>query len=159
MLQFTCNICGTINSVASAGRETVPGPLCTSCRSSTRFRKIAFVLANLVFKGDDILTFNKNRLVGVGLSDAACYAKILSKISNYTNTFYHREPYLDIMRSSTNFSEIDYLISSDVFEHTPPPANIPFQNAYKMLKKGGEIFAERTHCAALQGTLPPTQQF
>ena len=32
---------------------------------------------------------------------------------------------------------LDYLISSDVFEHTPPPVDVPFKNASKLLKKGG----------------------
>lgn len=41
------------------------------------------------------------------------------------------------MKIYGEFSNLDYLISSDVFEHTPPPVDMPFANCRKMLRKGG----------------------
>lgn len=138
--RFTCNICGTANAYDPEAHRRTPGALCSGCGSSVRFRKIAFLAATRIFGGPAALYQHApNELVGVGLSDAPPYAEALARVSRYTNTFVHGEPYLDIVRGSETYRDLDYVISSDVFEHTRPPAARPFHTVYEMLRPGGRL--------------------
>ena len=76
---------------------------------------------------------------GVGLSDWIGYAAVLPLKLSYTNTFYHQEPKLDIVALLEPGLEgsLDFLISSDVFEHVTPPVSRAFDNTYKLLKRNG----------------------
>jgi len=75
---------------------------------------------------------------GAGLSDWTGYAEGLEKKFNYFNTFYHCAPFLDIKSPDPEyFSRFDFVISSDVFEHVPPPIGPAFEGARKLLKPGG----------------------
>jgi len=77
-------------------------------------------------------------ICGIGMSCAGGYAEPLSNIFNYTNTFYHQEPLLDITNIDPALeSTLDFIISSDVFEHVLPPVSKAFENAYKLLKPNG----------------------
>ena len=79
-------------------------------------------------------------LVGVGLSDAVLYAVPLAEKVDYLNTYYHTEPYLDITDIPAELERtLDFMISSDVFEHVPPPAARAFDGAYRTLKPGGHL--------------------
>ena len=72
------------------------------------------------------------------MSDWEGYAKPLAEKFNYTNTFYHTEPKLDIVNIESHVLEkYDFLISSDVFEHIPPPVSIAFDNTLRLLKSDG----------------------
>ena len=72
------------------------------------------------------------------MSDALQYAGFLEKKFNYANTYYHQKPMLDIMNPDfTAFSELDFIISSDVFEHVLPPVSTAFNNAFKLLNNKG----------------------
>ena len=109
-----------------------------------RLRAIIYVLTNVI-KCDKILnnvTPNKN-IKGIGMSDAPNLASALSKKFNYINTFYHTEPFLDIYNNDhlSRYNNLDFIISSDVFEHISPYPNIQiaFDNLFKMLKTGGHI--------------------
>jgi len=83
---------------------------------------------------------NKN-IKGIGMSDFEPYARILSKKLNYTNTYYHQEPRFDVTKiSSELFNSLDFIISSEVFEHIAPPVSDAFDNVYKVLKKNGSFF-------------------
>jgi SAM-dependent methyltransferase len=81
-------------------------------------------------------------IVGIGLSDAACYADILAEQLCYTNTYFDIEPRLDIANVREERSGIyDFIIASDVFEHVAPPVSRAFHNARRMLKpKGFMVF-------------------
>jgi SAM-dependent methyltransferase len=83
--------------------------------------------------------FPENReIVGKGMSDWDGYAKSLAKKLNYTNTFYHKIPRLDITKISTSdVDSLDFLLSTDVFEHVSPPVMIAFKNASRMLRDDG----------------------
>lgn len=76
---------------------------------------------------------------GLGLSDPEIYARGLAKKLGYTNTYYHKAPYLDITADVSQELEgyYDFIISSDVFEHVKPPVSKAFSNCKKLLKKGG----------------------
>ena len=66
------------------------------------------------------------------------YAQRLRRRLDFENTFFHRAPYLDItdLRQQKQ-GELDFLIASDVFEHVAPPVERAFENARRLLKKGG----------------------
>jgi SAM-dependent methyltransferase len=137
---FVCNICGM--QVAGMpflglGRE---GASCFGCGSSVRMRSIVHVLSTRLF-GQSLPLANfpvRKDLVGAGLSDWPGYAELLKQKFSYINTFYHTEPRLDILAPGKEWLRTcDFLISSDVFEHIPPPVRRAFVNSYGLLRPGG----------------------
>jgi SAM-dependent methyltransferase len=77
-------------------------------------------------------------LRGVGLSDWDEYARRLADRLDYTNTYYHQEPQLDITRIAPEAEHsCDFIISTDVFEHVEPPVSRAFEGARRLLKPGG----------------------
>ena len=106
---FECNLCGQKNTFDKEKNLNVPGQLCGSCNSSTRFRLVAYAVSKYIFNGNGILSDdigNENGKVGIGLSDAWPIFKVLDQLSGYTNTFYHQQPELDIMSPSGDFTEL-----------------------------------------------------
>ncbi len=67
------------------------------------------------------------------------YAEPLAKRLNYTNTFFHQEPRLDITVPGGRQGTCDFLIASEVFEHIPPPVSRAFKGAFDILKPGGSF--------------------
>jgi len=140
---FTCNICGWTGSAPIrliSGRET---PSCRQCGSTLRFRAIVSVLTAELFSSAKSLRIadTYKNITGIGMSDSPLYANLLKEIFSYTNTFYHQEPKLDISDlSSWSTDPVDFLISSDVFEHIPISGlEKSFFNARKLLKKNGVL--------------------
>jgi SAM-dependent methyltransferase len=135
---FTCNICGTANAFAPVGdwRETRS---CDGCGCSVRYRSLIYWLNRRLFGEDRTLSeIEYCPLVGVGLSDAEIYAPRLAEKFDYRNTFYHQDPFLDIASPTENWAKsADFLISSDVFEHVPPPVQHAFDGAAAVLRPGG----------------------
>jgi SAM-dependent methyltransferase len=79
-------------------------------------------------------------IVGWGMTDWEGYAAPLGKKFSYTNTFYHTQPFLDITAiSDSDIGTLDFLISSDVFEHVGPPIMTAFGNARRLLKPDGRF--------------------
>lgn len=75
---------------------------------------------------------------GIGMSDWDGYAVPLAKKFGYLNTYYHQEPRLDITNiADSDAASVDFIISTDVFEHVCPPVSVAFENALKMLRPGG----------------------
>jgi len=140
-ITFRCNICGNIVHAPLSrvsGREFLS---CYYCLSSLRFRAIINVLSLEVFgKSLAIPDFPESKeIVGIGMSDADVYANALCKRFSYKNTYYHKEPRFDVtspvhmeMENSLNF-----IISSEVFEHILPPVEAACRNLYKLLKNNG----------------------
>lgn len=93
----------------------------------------------LFYKSIAIPDFPERKdLLGIGTSDWDGYAKPLSQKLGYTNTFYHKAPRLDITQiSQENEASVDFLLSTDVFEHVNPPVSIAFENARAMLRDNG----------------------
>lgn len=115
-------------------------PSC-SCGSTVRFRSIIHLLSIELF-GESIALPDfptRPEITGWGMSDVDSYAPILSKKFNYINTFYHQDPYFDITAplKQTQKNSLDFLISTEVFEHIPPPISIAFENAHNILKPNG----------------------
>lgn len=139
MITFTCNLCGTPNTVETIPWET---PTCSSCGSNVRMRAIIYMLALELFgEARPLPEFPRcDNVKGFGMSDAQCYATLLAEKTNYTNTFYDRQPYLDITESHTDqHGTYDFILSSDVFEHVAPPIERAFEEAFRLLKPYGVL--------------------
>lgn len=137
-LHFHCNICGAPNCSMASTIHREAG-LCDGCGSNVRFRSIAAVLTKRLFGKIvvlDELEPNRN-LRGIGMSDAHCYSSRLQSKFDYTNTFFHCDPHLDILHPEDSWiGRNDFVISSDVFEHVAPPVQWAFDNLYALLKPG-----------------------
>lgn len=139
ILSYRCNICGNAceTKIAELERETAS---CPFCNSSVRLRSVVYLLSVELFGQPLILPdFPASPdITGIGLSDWEGYAVPLSKKLDYKNTYYHKEPRLDIINVSPLLAgTLDFLIASDVFEHIPQPVSTAFENAYKLLKPAG----------------------
>jgi SAM-dependent methyltransferase len=73
------------------------------------------------------------------MSDWEGYAALLARKFDYTNTFYHVEPRLDITAiPEESVGRYSFLISSDVFEHIPVfGLDDAFRNACRLLREDG----------------------
>lgn len=136
---FRCNICGRQNivPVERFDREVAS---CVDCGSTVRWRSIISALSNELFGHSLALPDFPLRpdLHGLGMSDAHCYAIRLVDKLGYVNTFYDTPPQFDVMNPAADqLGRYDFVISSDVFEHVPPPAQRAFENARRILKPGG----------------------
>ena len=140
VLTYQCNICNQscMTRLSSLGREI---PSCPKCGSTVRMRAIVYLLSQELFGRSLALSDFPvcPDLHGVGLSDWIGYAMPLAHKLGYTNTFYHTEPRLDIAATPDPAMEgtLDFLISSDVFEHITPPVSRGFETVYRLLKPGG----------------------
>lgn len=136
--RFTCNICGADGVFRPDGdwREVAS---CATCGSSVRMRSMIHCLLWGLGGEERVLArIDRKSLTGVGLSDWEGYSEPLRKAFDYTNTFYHQEPRLDICAPGAEWlGRFDFMMSSDVFEHVPPPASKAFDGAYAVLKPGG----------------------
>ena len=139
-MKFRCNICGKVSSAPLSilqGRETAS---CCYCGSTLRFRSIINALSLELFGESLVLPAfpNSSELVGIGMSDSEIYAEPLSRKFKYTNTFYHKSPELNLVSIVPGMkNQADFIISSDVFEHIPPPIEKAFANLYDLLKDQG----------------------
>lgn len=136
---FRCNICGETNAAPAEAfsRET---PSCDRCGSTVRMRSIIHALSLELFGECTALPDFPARpdLVGAGMSDWEGYAKPLSEKLGYRNTFLHQAPFLDILNpAEEELGTLDFLISTDVFEHVILPVDVAFVNARRLLKPEG----------------------
>src|SRR5579862_7579195 len=126
--KFTCNICGTECSHApeSLARETEN---CPECGSTTRVRAMIALLSREIF-GVLLALPEFPALMGIrgiGMSDAPDLAERLAQKFDYTNTFYHQAPVFDVTHpEERDFGCYDFILSSEVMEHVPPPVEHAF---------------------------------
>ncbi len=138
-LIYQCNICGNknINTLEELHREI---PTCKYCGSNVRFRSIIHLLALNLF-GESVCLDDypiRDDISGIGFSDWEGYAELLSKKINFINTYYHKEPKVDITKLEQELEgKFDFLITSELFEHVLPPVSDAIKNCFKMLKDGG----------------------
>ena len=140
-MEFVCNICNAANTVdlALLHRELV---VCSNCGSNARFRGIfhavqKFIIGDADPKGD---AERLKCLTGIGFSDSPVYANKLAAMFDYTNTFYHQTPRIDIMqRDSLPAAACDFIVCSDVFEHVVGDLDLAFANLRHALKPGGKL--------------------
>jgi SAM-dependent methyltransferase len=74
------------------------------------------------------------------MSDPESFAARLAEKLGYTNTFYHRVPLLDIAHPGPEqLGCYDFIVSSEVMEHVPPPVEQSFANLCRLLKPDGVL--------------------
>ncbi len=138
-VSFVCNICGRSNTVAALTHEA---PTCAGCDSNVRLRALVYMLSVELF-GQALLLPEFPYLPaikGLGMSDQFSYARILAGKFDYTNTFYDREPRIDITEPHPDrHGTYDFILSSDVFEHIAVPVERAFEEASKLLKPHGVL--------------------
>lgn len=137
---YSCNVCG--------GRcRALPDELereaaqCPRCGSNMRNRAVVHHLSVALFGQSlriDEFPASARELAGIGMSDSDCYAARLAKRLRYTNTYYHKEPRLDVLAPPPAYlNRFRFIISSDVLEHVAPPIERAFANLHAMLVPGG----------------------
>jgi SAM-dependent methyltransferase len=118
---------------------------CVGCQGSARFRGIVHAIQRELL-GDPLgavfrSAAERKDITGIGISDPHIYSFDLDRIFHYTNTFYHREPLLDIIKAESveSYDPVDFVVCSDVLEHVSPPAITAFQNLRKLVQPGGVL--------------------
>ncbi|MGZ5047331.1 MAG: methyltransferase domain-containing protein [Usitatibacter sp.] len=139
---FRCNVCGHRNDAVP--RHEVRNrefQSCRSCRSSLRMRAIMSALSLALFgRRIAVPDFPTDKSIrGLGISDWEGYANALAAKFSYTNTFFDREPRLDITRiDDRERNRYRFVICTDVFEHIPLFAlDEAFRNLRALLAPGG----------------------
>jgi SAM-dependent methyltransferase len=91
---------------------------------------------------------------GFGISDDLRYAGVLANVFNYKNSFYHQEPRLDVMKLDEEWGleGYDFIICSDVLEHTFGDWRIALENFMAYLKPGGVLILTVPWSASLKET-------
>src|SRR5260370_6983573 len=133
MVSFTCNIWGHDKTVATLGHEASS---CAGCGSSVRLRALVYTLAMELFgEGLPLPEFpNLPAVKGLGLSDQVSYASTLAWKFDYTNTFYDRQPRIDITEQHPDLpATYDFIPSSDVFEPFSLPGDPPSEPPSNLL--------------------------
>jgi hypothetical protein len=133
---FTCNICGTRNTVEQFATE----PATCGCGSNVRLRALIHLLSVELFGfGMPLPEFPRLKGIrGIGLTDKECYADRLAEKFDYTNTQYDREPRLDITRPHAEIAgTCDFLLAADVLEHIAPPVERAMEVMCRLLKPNG----------------------
>lgn len=142
--EFLCNICGTECDRPPEGiaRE---GETCPVCHSSARVRAVISLLCDELL-GVDMLGIHLplsefptlKGIRGIGMSDSPELAERLAEKLDYTNTFYHQAPRLDVTNPDpADLGRYDFILSSEVMEHVPPPVEQAFANLFRLLKPDG----------------------
>jgi SAM-dependent methyltransferase len=137
--KFLCNICGTECERPPQGlaRE---GSGCDVCHSSMRVRAlIALLSEELLGIPMTLVEFPVMKGIrGIGMSDFPELAEKLAHKLDYTNTFYHQAPQFDVTKPDpADYGRYDFILSTEVMEHVPPPVEDAFANLFRMLKPDG----------------------
>ncbi len=137
-----CNICGFRLQAAPAlfsAREVVS---CDVCQSSLRSRSLMAALQPELDGSQQIRVLERiprhEGIKGIGMSDTTSYAIALERKFDYTNTYFHQRPFLDIRAPGREYlGQFDFAISSDVLEHVSGPCPTTLKNIRSLLKPGG----------------------
>jgi SAM-dependent methyltransferase len=77
---------------------------------------------------------------GIGMSDSSELAARLAEKFNYANTFYHQPPFFDVTKPDPRDEErYDFIFSSEVMEHIPPPVERGFETIARLLQPNGVL--------------------
>jgi len=141
MTAFHCNLCGAKNEAVleTMGREEAS---CTQCGSTVRLRGLIHLLSVELFGISAPMTEFPRRkgLRGLGMSDSHLFAKALEDRFSYTNTYYHKEPRFDVIAmDERHLGQYDFIVSSEVMEHIPPPPERGFETLFRLLKPNGVL--------------------
>ena len=137
--KFLCNICGSVCDRPPEG-ITREGETCPVCKSSARMRALISLLSEeLLGVSMPLSDFPVIKGIrGIGMSDSPEMAEHLGAKLDYTNTFYHQSPRFDLTDPDPNdFGRYDFILTSEVMEHVPPPVGQSFANLFRLLKPDG----------------------
>ncbi len=141
MLLFRCNICGA-DCEFPAAALTRESPSCRTCGSTVRMRAMIHAVSLALFGRPLALPdFPSDKTItGIGLSDWPGYAEPLSEKLGYRNSWYHIEPRLDITAiAPQDAGTLDFIVSTDVFEHVCTPVSRAFDGSMQLLKPEGAL--------------------
>jgi SAM-dependent methyltransferase len=143
VVAFRCNVCGAGNELpgGQVHREML---CCVGCRANARFRGVVRAVQEALLGNTETAlraARPRREVRGIGMSDSGIYAGELARLFDYRNTFYHTEPLLDVtdVRSTQQYRELDFVVSSDVLEHVRAPVSDALENIRGMLKPGGVL--------------------
>ena len=139
---FLCNVCGMSNYLPLRRLSREDGR-CTKCGCYGRLRSMMYAVTAHFSPDEIILARMKPRkdIRGIGCSDWG-YTKLLAEKFDYVNTFYDREPRLDLCNvdwSRWPPDSVDFITCTDVLEHVEPPVERTFENMRRLLKPGGVL--------------------
>lgn len=141
MIDFRCNICGTQNSI-DEGQKHRELLVCVGCGGNARLRGIVFAIQRAFLSTEQPLTkaMPVKNISGLGFTDSHAYANELARLFNFTNTYFHAEPFLDITsaESAAQYAPQDFVICSDVIEHVLLPMSA-LRNLRSLVKPGGVL--------------------
>jgi methyltransferase family protein len=142
IIRFQCNICSAANTklYEQMDREI---PSCDQCGSNVRFRWVVHAVSEtLLGRSLPLKRFPiRKDISGVGLSDCGAYASPFERHFDYTNTFFHTEPRLDIGNiADERKGRYDFVIATEVLEHVVPPVDAALVNLCELLKPNGVAF-------------------
>lgn len=102
-------------------------------------RAIVHLLSSELFgESLDLAGFPERPLAGIDFSGSPAYARRLARRLAYTNTFFDRQPRLDLRElPDERRGTCDFVICSEVLEHVAPPVQNAFDNLCALLKPGG----------------------
>jgi SAM-dependent methyltransferase len=136
---YTCNITGKKFNLIEEEKNREGGLV---FGYNCRFRAISYLFTKMLYQEVKILSkvpINK-KIRGIGMRDSS-WSTICEEKYDYVNTFSDKETKLDIYDKADvdKFDNLDFIISSDVFQFLSPYPNIQiaFNNLYKMLKPSG----------------------
>jgi SAM-dependent methyltransferase len=141
MKSFTCNVCSARNPLPSRPFQREE-PSCSGCGSSVRVRGLLHALSKELLGASLALPdFPRVRSIsGLGLSDAGFYSERLREKFDYRNTFYDREPRLDLLNPPAgDIGRYDFVLASEVLEHIPAPVERGFSSTLQLLKPNGVL--------------------
>src|SRR5437016_12482518 len=118
---FTCNICGA-ESPRPSGELERETRTCAGCGSGVRLRGLVALLSQELFGLQMTLPeFPVLKSIrAIGMTDPPALAGGLAEKFDYTNTFYHQAPRLDLTQpDERDLGRYDFILSSEVLEHVP----------------------------------------
>jgi len=137
---WDCVVCGRPAMRDPGAPVDREGDLCTSCGSTWRIRAIA--LGALLGLGLPRLPLPRQSpdwsRRALGVSDSVVLSAALGSRVDYTNSYYHRFPRLDLLDVPPDVhGTMDLVTCSDVLEHVPPPADRALTGVAALLRPGG----------------------
>lgn len=142
-VRFKCCICGHNQTIArfSQHREMAD---CAGCGSGPRSRALIYAVLKTIY-GDATTDLRsqdaRKHIRGIGMSDGEQLSSLLSEKLDYQNTLFHADPFLDVCdkASTVRYSDLSFVICSEVLEHTRQTPVEILPNIRQMLLPGGVL--------------------
>ena len=135
-----CAICGAVVKFVAASTEEQSCDQCgATLRAQMIFHAILLGLGYPLSVSGASISPDLSR-VGLGISDDWKIATALARLFQYTNSYLHQFPTVDLLSPPQEcFEYFEFISCSDVLEHTQPPRERPLRGMYNMLKPGGFV--------------------